>query len=470
MRRITAGEDTIAAISTAVGRSGIAIVRLSGERAVALARGLLSKQPGYRAPLWDREEPRTHRLYHGFVLDPVSHRLVDEILVSVMRAPRSYTREDVVEINSHGGVLVGARILELVLSQGARLAKPGEFTLRAFLNGRIDLLKAEATIDLINAKTIRALSAQMAALGGDASGEVESMHAVLAAVVARIEADIDFPEELGTDMDYSMLAQELQRDVVDVAECLCARFETGRVLREGLSITIAGRPNVGKSSLLNRLLGSERAIVTATPGTTRDTIEGWMEIAGMPIGLIDTAGLRASDDPVEREGIRRAWGAIEAADVLLYLIDGFAGLTEADRTHWSQVAFKDPIPVVNKFDLMEEAGKRPDRIWEQLGVSGVAIVAKTGTGIRELRVVIESRLNRQYGQEGAFVPNLRQKQGLESVARHTRAALVDLAAGGYPEAVVLDLREAMGACGRVLGRGAAEDVLDEIFSRFCIGK
>jgi tRNA modification GTPase len=470
MRCIPAMKDTIVAISTAVGRSGIAIIRLSGPRSVAVARALLSRQSGCATPLWGCGEPHSHHLYHGFVLDPVDHRLVDEIMVSYMRAPRSYTREDVVEINSHGGVLRGARILELALSQGARLANPGEFTLRAFLNGRIDLLTAEATMDLINAKTTRALGAQMAALGGEAAAVVESMRAALVDAVAAIEADIDFPEEIDTASDYSRLSLKLRTDVLEVAEALCARFETGRVLREGLSITIAGRPNVGKSSLMNRLLGSERAIVTATPGTTRDTIEGWLEIAGMPIGLIDTAGLRESADPVECEGIRRAWRAIESADILLYLIDGVDGLTEADRKHWNRVAFKQPIPVINKLDLMGGGGQRADRLWQQLGSPGVVIAAKTGAGVDVLRGAIEARLKSQYGQEGGYVPNLRQKQGLEAVACYTREALAGIAAGRYPETAVLDLREAMTACAALLGKGADEEVLDEIFRKFCIGK
>lgn len=464
------GPETIAAISTAVGRGGIAVVRLSGAEALAVAGRLLSRGAKSRRPLWAKEEPRSHRLYHGFVLEPQTDRLVDEVLVSYMAAPRSYTREDVVEINSHGGPAVCRRIMELVLECGARLARPGEFTLRAFLNGRIDLLQAEAVADLINAQTQRALDAQLAGLKGDGSAAIASIRETVARVLSHIEASLEFPEDVGDPPASRALAEDLRTRALDPAEALLRRSEAGRVLREGLTVTIAGRPNVGKSSLLNRLLGDERAIVTATPGTTRDTIEGGLEIAGMPIRVIDTAGIRESSDTVEQEGVRRAWEAIGRADLVLFVVDGSQEVCREDLSLWDRLAPQDPLLVLNKQDRWPSVPEVASTFARAFQTAGVGIAAKTGRGLEDLRNHMEARLVRHYGGDAGFLPNLRQKGELECVARHAGEAQRGLTRGGYLDAIALDLQESLRACDRLLGNSIPVDLLDAIFERFCIGK
>jgi len=456
------GEDTIAAIATGAGESAIGIVRLSGATALAVADRIFRPRRG--RPLRDR---RSHTVTYGWVTTPAGER-VDEALALVMRGPHSYTGEDVVELQCHGGQLAVRRVLEQALQAGARLAEPGEFTRRAFLNGRMDLSQAEAVIDLIRAKTDRAMAAAVAHLGGSLRERVSAVRERLLEMMAHLEADIDFPElelEVQTREEVSAGCAAALAEV----ERLLGGARAGRILREGLRVVLAGRPNVGKSSLLNRLVRENRAIVTAVPGTTRDVIAEWVNLGGVPVQLSDTAGIRPTDDPVERIGVQRTREALRQAHLVLVVIDCGAGLLPEDE-EW--IAELPPgaarIGVANKIDL------NPGFPLEQLagalgGAPVVAVSAEQGTGIGELEMAIAREAGALDASEELLV-NARQADAIGRAAAHLRDAQQTLAAGFGDELVAIDLRAAWMALGEVTGDTADEALLDEIFGRFCIGK
>jgi len=456
------GEDTIAAIATGAGESAIGIVRLSGATALAVADRIFRPRRG--RPLRDR---RSHTVTYGWVTTPAGER-VDEALALVMRGPHSYTGEDVVELQCHGGQLAVRRVLEQALQAGARLAEPGEFTRRAFLNGRMDLSQAEAVIDLIRAKTDRAMAAAVAHLGGSLRERVSAVRERLLEMMAHLEADIDFPElelEVQTREEVSAGCAAALAEV----ERLLGGARAGRILREGLRVVLAGRPNVGKSSLLNRLVRENRAIVTAVPGTTRDVIAEWVNLGGVPVQLSDTAGIRPTDDPVERIGVQRTREALRQAHLVLVVIDCGAGLLPEDE-EW--IAELPPgaarIGVANKIDL------NPGFPLEQLagalgGAPVVAVSAEQGTGIGELEMAIAREAGALDASEELLV-NARQADAIGRAAAHLRDAQQTLAAGFGDELVAIDLRAAWMALGEVTGDTADEVLLDEIFGRFCIGK
>ncbi|MEW8977810.1 MAG: tRNA uridine-5-carboxymethylaminomethyl(34) synthesis GTPase MnmE [Symbiobacterium sp.] len=456
------GEDTIAAIATGAGESAIGIVRLSGATALAVADRIFRPRRG--RPLRDR---RSHTVTYGWVTTPAGER-VDEALALVMRGPHSYTGEDVVELQCHGGQLAVRRVLEQALQAGARLAEPGEFTRRAFLNGRMDLSQAEAVIDLIRAKTDRAMAAAVAHLGGSLRERVSAVRERLLEMMAHLEADIDFPElelEVQTREEVSAGCAAALAEV----ERLLGGARAGRILREGLRVVLAGRPNVGKSSLLNRLVRENRAIVTAVPGTTRDVIAEWVNLGGVPVQLSDTAGIRPTDDPVERIGVQRTREALRQAHLVLVVIDCGAGLLPEDE-EW--IAELPPgaarIGVANKIDL------NPGFPLEQLagalgGAPVVAVSAEQGTGIGELEMAIAREAGALDASEELLV-NARQADAVGRAAAHLRDAQQTLAAGFGDELVAIDLRAAWMALGEVTGDTADEALLDEIFGRFCIGK
>jgi len=456
------GEDTIAAIATGAGESAIGIVRLSGATALAVADRIFRPRRG--RPLRDR---RSYTVTYGWVTTPAGER-VDEALALVMRGPHSYTGEDVVELQCHGGQLAVRRVLEQALQAGARLAEPGEFTRRAFLNGRMDLSQAEAVIDLIRAKTDRAMAAAVAHLGGSLRERVSAVRERLLEMMAHLEADIDFPElelEVQTREEVSAGCAAALAEV----ERLLGGARAGRILREGLRVVLAGRPNVGKSSLLNRLVRENRAIVTAVPGTTRDVIAEWVNLGGVPVQLSDTAGIRPTDDPVERIGVQRTREALRQAHLVLVVIDCGAGLLPEDE-EW--IAELPPgaarIGVANKIDL------NPGFPLEQLagalgGAPVVAVSAEQGTGIGELEMAIAREAGALDASEELLV-NARQADAIGRAAAHLRDAQQTLAAGFGDELVAIDLRAAWMALGEVTGDTADEALLDEIFGRFCIGK
>ncbi|MGI9860641.1 tRNA uridine-5-carboxymethylaminomethyl(34) synthesis GTPase MnmE [Moorella naiadis] len=456
-------EDTIAALATPPGEGGIGIIRLSGSQAVAIAGKIFNPRqgPGLAAS-------RSHFLRLGLIQDPDTGETIDEVLISVMYGPHSYTAEDVVEINCHGGALATARVLQLVLRQGARLAEPGEFTRRAFLNGRLDLAQAEAVLEVIRARSSQGLQAAMAHLQGQLSGKIKELSTGLTGILAAFEASMDFPEEVGP-VDQEKL-QEL-RQILAGVEKLLASWEEGRLLSEGLRIAIVGRPNVGKSSLLNALLNQERAIVSNIPGTTRDTIEETLQLGGFTCRLIDTAGLRETADTLESIGVARSKQAIEAADLVLMVIDLQDGIQAEDRRILATVKNKQVIITGNKRDL---AGDNCEGLAAFAGDNPyVAISALTGVGLNELaqrirELVLGGRVSRQADEP--LIMKVRHRDALERCREHLQSASAAWEKGLPEDLIAVDLWAAVNYLGEITGSTAREDLLDRIFSDFCIGK
>jgi tRNA modification GTPase len=453
-------QDTIAAISTPLGEGGIGIVRISGPEAASVAAVLFkSKSSGGF---------QSHRFYYGDLIDPADGRTVDEVLMVLMRAPRSYTCEDVLEIHCHGGYLVVQKALELVLSQGARLADPGEFTRRAFLNGRIDLVQAEAVIDVIRGKTDAALALAQHQLEGLLSRRLMAVRERLLEALALVEAHIDFPEDEVGVVDTDRVAELVaaaHREIDD----LLAGFREGKVLRDGVSVLIAGKPNVGKSSLLNTLLREKRAIVTSVPGTTRDIIEEVVNIHGLPVRMLDTAGIRETTDLVELEGVRLAMERISTADLVLFVLDGTRSYENDDAAILTALSGQKVIAVVNKSDL-------PRTLVLPGALSGapqVEISTLTGAGIDRLRSAIfdmflsgEAIDSRDY----VAVSQARHRDALARGRDALAAFGVDQASGVPLELLAIQVREALRAVGDVTGETTPDEVLDLIFQRFCVGK
>ncbi len=435
-------------------------MRLSGPQAEAIARQLF--HPRRPVKKW-----RSHRLYLGHILDSQG-QVIDEVLLALMRAPHSYTREDVVEINCHSGYLVLRRILEEALARGARLARPGEFTLRAFLSGRLDLTQAEAVLEVIQARTQAGLRVAAAHLQGGLGRRVGELREALLGLLAQVEAALDFPEE----------AQELEPEEIATALAsplhllgqLCDTYKEGRLLKEGLAVVIAGRPNVGKSSLLNRLLASDRAIVTEIPGTTRDIIEESLAIQGIPVRLTDTAGLReAAGDRVEELGMAKTRDRLEQADVVLYLVDGSQPLTPEDRRHFQELAGRAGLAVINKTDLPQELSDQ--ELAEATPFPRVKISALTGQGLEELKqALVNLALTGDLRHEGEIVTQARHHRHLANCLDCLLRVRNLLRPETPWELVAEELRAAIHELGEITGEEVGEDILDRIFEQFCIGK
>jgi tRNA modification GTPase len=471
--------DTIAAIATPPGIGGIGVIRVSGADAFAAVRPIF-RQPGRQADVLT-----SHLLTYGQIVDPTTEEILDEVFVAFMYAPRTYTREDVVEIQGHGGPLILQRMLRLVLAQGVRMADPGEFTLRAFLNGRLDLAQAEAVMDLIDAQTEAGQRLAMQQLRGHVSMQVQEARHAMLVVIARIEVSIDFPEDdVPTPQPHELapLIAAVQQQV----STLIAGSEQGRLYRQGLRTAIIGRPNVGKSSLLNALLRSERAIVTPVPGTTRDTVEEVANLRGIPLHLIDTAGITPTHDPVEEIGVQRSRSAAESADMILLVFDGSENLTAQDSqvsqelralgfgansTSGSTDTSRPVIIVVNKSD-------RPQRLdideiqalWPQSPL--VTTSTLTGTGLAQLEETIADLVTsgKKLHSESVLITSTRHQEALRRAAAHLHASVASLNQGLPLDFVSIDLRAAFGALGEITGETASDDLLEQIFSEFCIGK
>jgi tRNA modification GTPase len=471
--------DTIAAIATPPGVGGIGVIRVSGNEAFSLVLPLLRRRSGHT------ELPPSHLLTYGHIFDPSTQEILDEVLVAFMRAPRTYTCEDVVEIQGHGGPLILQRILRVVLAQGARMANPGEFTLRAFLNGRLDLAQAEAVMDLIEAQTEANQRLALQQLRGHLSEQVEDARLALLGVVARIEASIDFPEE---DIPTPM-ADELHPLIAKAQQCidgLLAGSEQGQLYRQGLRTAIIGRPNVGKSSLLNALLRTERSIVTSIAGTTRDTVEEVTNLRGIPLHLIDTAGITPSEDPVEQIGVERSRAAAETADIVLLVFDHSEPLNEQDKRISSELqamGFGAPsvqnasfcrhrtvILILNKSDR-EQCIEVNDLLQLWPNATLVSTSASTRQGLPELEeTIVELVLGgKTLSSESVLVTSARHQEALRRAAEHLRAASSSLERVPL-DFVSIDVRAAYDALGEVTGETASDDLLDRIFSEFCIGK
>ncbi len=463
-------DDTIAAISTPLGEGGIGIVRLSGRDAVRITGEIFSSPKNRKLT-----DACSHRIIYGLIKDPLTSEVMDEVLVSIMRAPNTYTREDVVEINCHGGLLSLRKTLELVLNNGARLAEPGEFTKRAFLNGRIDLSQAEAVIDIIRAKTEASKKIAIEQLSGSLSEKITSLRDSITGLCAQIEAYIDFPEDDIEPASKNLLSGGVC-SVRDELSLLSESFEEGRFFREGLRVAIVGKPNVGKSSLLNALLKWERAIVTEMPGTTRDLLEEYLNIKGLPVRIMDTAGIRETHEMAEMEGVQRSLRAIEDADIVIGVIDGSRHLSDEDRNVLNKLKDHRTIIALNKSDLLpaEDINKRLEAYSENI----VRLSAKTGLGLDVLKerivdVVVKplSPLSASHeAAAGVLVTNVRHKAAIDNAIGALDRTSDALNSGLPLEIVAIELRNALDRLGEIVGAVTTEDILNRIFSQFCIGK
>ena len=452
-------EDTIAAISTPVGQGGIGIVRISGSEAFKIADAL------FRSPK-NKEAGKTpsHRILYGHIIDPASNDIVDEVLVSVMKAPNTYTKEDVVEINCHGGTVPLRRILELVLKQGAKSAEPGEFTQRAFMNGRIDLAQAEAVLDIINSLTLQSQKTAVRQLRGGLSEKIGAIREDLIELTAFVEAHIDFPEEDIADLTIRKM-EDMGRSIKDSLEKLIESSRYGMILRNGLKTAIAGKPNVGKSSLLNALLEHDRAIVTELPGTTRDVIEEYLNIQGLPVKIMDTAGIRNVKNIAEKEGVRRSLQAMEDADLVLLVLDGSGELHDTDRELIESSDAQNTLLVVNKSDLPQKSAIEIEG-WDTINIS-----AKEGTGLDELKQrIVDTALHGETGGNSDIVTNTRHVHALKKASASMESFISESSKNISPEFLSVELRDALDALGEILGITTPDDILNRIFSDFCIGK
>jgi tRNA modification GTPase len=467
--------DTIAAIATPIGTSGIGIIRISGPQAIEIGSKVFQTKRG------NVKDFPTHTVHHGKIVNPATNEPIDDAVLTIFRAPKSYTGEDVVELSCHGGIAVLKAALNAVLESGARLAEPGEFAKRAFLNGKIDLAQAEAVNDLIRAKTDSARKLALSQLGGALSAKVKAIREQILGTIAALEASIDFPDDV-EEPDLSWLESQIERAREDVAKLL-QTSTTGRIYREGVRVAITGRVNVGKSSLLNALLRHARAIVTPIPGTTRDVIEESLEIRGVPVVAIDTAGLRSTQDPVEQIGVELAERTLELADLVLLVIDASEGIVSADLDIFQRLEGKPTIVVANKADLVPESARSmiiiqcTDKLRRDVPV--VVTSALEGWGIEELESVIANKVAAcqtssasliDAASETPMVSNVRHQQALSSTLASLDQALETLKARQPIDLLSVDLMAARGALGLITGETATEDLLDRIFSEFCIGK
>jgi len=457
-------KSTIAAISTPMGAGAIGIVRMTGPAAVDICSQIFHTAGG-----GSLQEARSHSLCYGAVHDPASGELVDEVLVGVMRAPGTYTREDIVEVNCHGGPVCQQRVLSLFLERGAQLATPGEFTRRAFLNGRLDLAQAESVAQIIAAKTEAGLRVAMAQLDGSISREIHELRQAIVRVMASVEADIDFSDEDIEELDREGAELRLGEVQERLEELIGSAF-VGRVLSQGVRTAIVGKPNVGKSSLLNALLMRERAIVTEIPGTTRDTIEEIINIEGIPLQLIDTAGMRPAADEVEQIGVDRSRRAIKEADLILCLFDGSEPEDDHDRALLTSIPQEKAVYVVNKCDKFR--GQAPRFNQGLLPSEPVIISAMTRQGLKELKKTIAELVvgGALPPLEGPIITHERHRLLLEKAHAALGRARQGLRVGIGVELVAEELRGGIEALGEITGEDMAGDLLDAIFREFCIGK
>ena len=457
--------DTIAAIATPHGEGGIGIVRVSGDLAVSIAFKIF-KSPQHTS----LADFPSHTLNYGHIVDPIKGNVVDEVMLGIMRAPKSYTAEDVVEFNCHGGSSTLTTVLDLTLQAGARLAEPGEFTRRAFLNGRIDLAQAEAVVDLIRSKTDLARQIAVDGLTGRLSREVNSLKNRLADLLAEVEASIDFPEE---ELDFLNLTamRRTAQTIQDGLEQLIATASDGKIVRNGINIAILGKPNVGKSSLLNKLLKSTRAIVTEIPGTTRDTIEETFNLRGIPVNLTDTAGIRRTEDIVEKQGVERSKSYFDRSALILMVFDASEPLTNLDIELLEEASSRSAILVLNKTDL--PIVTMPKDL--QLHAPEKTVIQTSmlhELGIEELKsAVLQHVIGSDFVPgDSPIVTNVRHDDALRRAQASLSHSIESLDAKMPPEFIAVDLRSGLDAIGEIIGKTTSEDILDRIFSQFCIGK
>lgn len=456
-------QDTIAAISTPIGEGAIAIVRLSGEEAVTIANKLFIGK--------DLEKAESHTIHYGKMVDPETEEMLEEVMVTVMRAPKTFTKEDVVEINCHGGLASVNRLLEHVLLQGARLAEPGEFTKRAFLNGRIDLSQAEAVMDLIRAKTDKAMSMALKQLDGKLSKLVTKLRQKLIETVAHVEVNIDYPEyDDVEEMSHQML-QEKTREVYQEVERLLKMAKQGKILREGISTAIIGRPNVGKSSLLNAFVQETKAIVTDIPGTTRDVIEEYVNVRGIPLRLVDTAGIRETEDIVERIGVERSRKALQESDLILLVLNNGEELTEEDRNLFKAVEGLEYIVIINKTDLDRKLNL--EEVKELAGEQQIittSLIEDKGMDALEEAIADTFYDGELDTGDLSYVSNVRHIQLLQQTLSALSDATEAMEAGMPIDLVQIDVTRAWELLGEIVGDTVQDSLIDQLFSQFCLGK
>ncbi|MFD2130976.1 tRNA uridine-5-carboxymethylaminomethyl(34) synthesis GTPase MnmE [Pseudogracilibacillus auburnensis] len=454
--------DTIAAISTPVGEGAISIVRLSGPDSIQMANQLFKGK--------HLMEAKSHTMHYGKIVDPTSEEIADEVIVSIMRAPKTFTCEDVVEINCHGGLIAVQRILEMVLEQGARLADPGEFTKRAFLNGRIDLSQAEAVMDVIQSKTNKAMNVALNQLDGKLSRLIRKLRQELIETIAHVEVNIDYPEYDDVEEMSHELMQIKTKYVEGEIKKLLQVAEQGKILREGIKTAIIGRPNVGKSSLMNSLVQEERAIVTDIPGTTRDVIEEYVNVRGIPLKLIDTAGIRETKDIVEKIGVERSRKMLQEADLVLFMLNNNEMLTDDDRMIFESLEQLNYIVIINKVDL-----ERKIEMEEIMKLSKGAIISTSlinDQGSTELETALSTMFfsNELSSDEVTYVSNIRHI----SLLKQAKASLDDaqhaLALNMPLDIVQIDVTRTWELLGEIIGDTASESLIDQLFSQFCLGK
>ena len=447
-------EDTIVAISTSVGEGAISIIRLSGHDALNIASKVFTK---------DLTKVDSHTIHYGFITS--NNEKIDEVLVSVMKAPKTFTREDIVEINCHGGIAITNKVLEVLLENGARLAEPGEFTKRAFLNGRIDLLEAEATMDLISSKAESARKISINTLTGETSNLIKNLRSELVKIISNIEVNIDYPEY----EDIEVLTNEsILPDIKKFKEKLeeiIKKSEDSKVIKEGIRVGIIGRPNVGKSSLLNSLLEEEKAIVTDVPGTTRDIVEGSLIVSGIPLNIIDTAGIRKTEDTVEKIGVEKSLKIIDTSDLLIYILNNNEEITEEEKEILEKTKNKKRIIVVNKIDLKTKLNK-------ELLDSYIEISVKENIGIDKIKDEIKRLFN--IGEistnDMTYLSNARSIALLKKSLNNINDAINEINNNNPIDIVELSLKESWNNLGEVIGETYTDELLDELFSRFCLGK
>lgn len=458
-------QDTIAAISTPMGEGAIAIVRLSGEEAIAIADRVFQAKSKNKL-----SEEKSHTIHYGHIVDPDSRQTVEEVMVSLMRGPKTFTRQDVVEINCHGGLVSVNRVLELVLNHGARLAEPGEFTKIAFMNGRIDLSQAEAVMDLIRAKTDKAMNVAIGQMEGRLSKLIGTLRQTLLETVAHVEVNIDYPEYDAEEMTHELLLNKITyvRDEIDK---ILTTAKQGKILREGLSTVIIGRPNVGKSSLLNSLVHENKAIVTDVPGTTRDVIEEYVNIRGVPLRLVDTAGIRETEDMVERIGVERSRQVLKEADLILLLLNYNEAITEEDEKLFEAVRGMNTIVIVNKTDLDQNISMdRVKELTKDMPVITTSVLKEEGVDLLEEAIAELFFSGDVEAQDMTYVSNSRHIALLNQAKNTINEAVNSIDAGLPVDMAQIDITRTWEILGEIIGDTVSESLIDQLFSQFCLGK
>ncbi|ADI99190.1 TPA: tRNA uridine-5-carboxymethylaminomethyl(34) synthesis GTPase MnmE [Staphylococcus aureus] len=456
--------DTITSISTPMGEGAIGIVRLSGPQAVEIADKL------YKGKHLLNDVP-SHTINYGHIIDPESKEVVEEVMVSVLRAPKTFTREDIIEINCHGGILTINRVLELTMTYGARMAEPGEFTKRAFLNGRIDLSQAEAVMDFIRSKTDRASKVAMNQIEGRLSDLIKKQRQSILEILAQVEVNIDYPEYDDVEDATTEFLLEQSKEIKQEINRLLDTGAQGKIMREGLSTVIVGKPNVGKSSMLNNLIQDNKAIVTEVAGTTRDVLEEYVNVRGVPLRLVDTAGIRETEDIVEKIGVERSRKALSQADLILFVLNNNEALTQEDYTLYEVVKNEDVIVIVNKMDL--EQNIDINEVKDMIGNTPLIQTSMLKQeGIDELEIQIRDLFfgGEVQNQDMTYVSNSRHISLLKQ-ARQTIQDAIDAAESGVPmDMVQIDLTRTWEILGEIIGETASDELIDQLFSQFCLGK